>query len=217
MEEGSAMPYQRFNKLASEKRERLMEVAAQEFAHYGFEDASINRILEAAQMSKGAAYYYFEDKVDLFATVVGYCIERLKLVDLELDTAALTEESFWPTFAELHRLPLLRSYEQPWLFAALRAARRLSPTALKREPLATIGKQIVTSVMALVKRGQELGVIRTDIPDEIIFGWLQALDDASDRWLVAHWSQLDKEGIGKISDQTVDAMRRTMDPIGQSL
>jgi hypothetical protein len=41
-----------------------MEMAAQEFAAYGFDDASVNRILETVQMSKGAAYYYFEDKVD---------------------------------------------------------------------------------------------------------------------------------------------------------
>ncbi len=211
------MPFPRFHKLAPEKRERLLDVAAQEFARYGFEDASLNRILEGAQISKGAAYYYFEDKVDLFFTVVQYCNERLKLIDLEFDLAALTAETFWPTFAELHRQPLLRSFEQPWLFAAIRAAGRLSPTTLEREPLATLAKQIVNWVMAIVKRGQELDVVRTDLPDELIFAWLQALDDASDSWLIAHWGHLDHENIRSISDQTVDAMRRTLDPTGLSL
>ena len=64
------MPFARFGKLSPEKRERILEVAAQEFARHGYEDACINRILEQAEMSKGAAYYYFEDKVDLFCTVV---------------------------------------------------------------------------------------------------------------------------------------------------
>lgn len=210
------MPFPRFHKLAPEKREQLLDVAAQEFARCGFEDASLNRILEGAQMSKGAAYYYFEDKVDLFFTVVQYCTERLQLIDLELDLAALTAETFWPTFAELHRQPLLRSFEQPWLFAAIRAAGRLSPTTLEREPLATLAKQIVSWAMAIVKRGQELGVIRTDLPDELIFAWLQALDSASDSWLVAHWEHLDHEHIRGVSDQTVDAMRRVLDPTGLS-
>ncbi len=49
------MPFSRFYKLPPEKREGLLEVAAQEFVQHGFEDASINRILERAQMSKGAA------------------------------------------------------------------------------------------------------------------------------------------------------------------
>src|SRR5215470_10876280 len=175
-----SMPFPRFYKLPLEKRERLMEAAAREFAAYGFDDASVNRILETVQMSKGAAYYYFEDKVDLFFTVIQYCNERLKLFNLELDPAMLTEENFWPTFAELHRQPLLRSFEQPWLFATVRAAGRLSPATLEREPLATFAKQIAMWVMAIVKRGQELGIIRTDIPGEMIFAWLQALDDASD-------------------------------------
>ena len=189
-----------------------MEVAAQEFARYGFEDASINRILERAQMSKGATYYYFADKVDLFFTVVQYCNERLKLIDQEIDPATLTAETFWPTFAELHRQPLIRSFEQPWLFAAVNAARRLSPAALERGPLASFARQLIAWVMTIVKRGQELAVIRIDIPDELIFAWLQALDEASDQWLLAHWKDLDRASIAQVSDQTVDAMRRVLAP-----
>jgi AcrR family transcriptional regulator len=58
------MPFTRFEKLTQERRERVLDAAAQEFAAYGFEDSSINRILENANMSKGAAYYYFEDKAE---------------------------------------------------------------------------------------------------------------------------------------------------------
>ena len=204
------MPFPRYHKLEREKRERLMEVAAQEFARYGFEDASINRILEHAQMSKGATYYYFEDKVDLFFTVVQYCNERLQLIDQEIDPATLTAETFWPAFADLHRQPLIRSFEQPWLFAAVNSARRLSQAALEREPLASFARQLIAWVMSIVKRGQELGVIRTDIPGELIFAWLQALDEASDQWLLAHWKDLDRAAIAQVSDQTVDAMRRAL-------
>lgn len=206
------MPFPRFYKLESEKRERLMEVAAQEFARYGFEGASINRILERAQMSKGATYYYFEDKVDLFFTVVQYCNERLQLINQGIDPSALTVETFWPTFAELHRQPLLRSFEQPWLFAAVNAARRLAPESLEREPLASFAQQLKGWVMSIVKRGQALGVVRDDIPDELIFAWLQALDAAGDRWLLAHWEELDRDAIARVSDQTVDAMRRALMP-----
>ena len=207
------MPFARFYKLAQEKRERILDVAAREFATYGFEDASVNRILEHAQMSKGAAYYYFEDKVDLFCTVVQYCNEHLQLVNQEVDIAALGAEDFWPTFAELHRLPLLRSVEQPWLFAALRAAGSLSPAALKREPLATLAMQIKTWVLDIIKRGQQVGVIRTDLPDELIFEWLHGLDSASDQWLLSRWEQLDAAAIALVSDQTVDAMWRALVPL----
>jgi AcrR family transcriptional regulator len=203
------MPFARYSKLPIEKRERLMIAAAQEFAAYGFDAASVNRILETVQMSKGAAYYYFEDKVDLFFTVIQYCIERLEL-NLALDPATSTAETFWPTFAELRRQPLLNSFEQPWLFAAVRAAERLSPAALQREPLATFARQVRAYVMNILKRGQELGVIRTDLPDDLIFDWQQALDAASDHWLLAHWTELDRQAIADISNQTVDGMRRAL-------
>jgi AcrR family transcriptional regulator len=206
------MPYQRFNKLPVEKRTKLLDIAAQEFAKYGFEDASVNRILDQAHMSKGAAYYYFEDKVDLFCTVIQYAMERLKLIDTQFDVASLTPETFWPTFADLHRQPLLRSFEQPWLFASLRAAGRLSPSALEKEPLATIARQIVAYAMSFVVRGQQLGLIRKELPADLLFDWIAGLDNSSDTWLLARWEQLDRDAIASISDQTVDAMRRVLVP-----
>ena len=163
-------------------------------------------------MSKGAAYYYFEDKVDLFCATVQYAIERLKLIDVQFDTATLTPETFWPTFAELRRLPLLRSFEQPWLFGAVESAGRLSQEALQMEPLASIARQIVAYAMAFVTRGQQLGLIRKDLPDDLLFDLIAALDQASDNWLLARWEQLDREAIAEISDLTVDAMRRVLAP-----
>jgi len=207
------VPYARFEKLSLEKRERLLDIAAQEFGRYGFEDASVNRILERVQMSKGAAYYYFEDKADLFFTVVQHASERLKLIDLRVNVNELDEASYWTTFADVHRQPLLRSYEKPWLFASIRAAGHLSPAMLQREPLASLARQITSLAMSLLKRGQQLGLVRTDLTDDLLFAWIEALDSASDQWLIAHWEQLDRETIGQISDQTVDAMRRALAPL----
>lgn len=209
------MPYPRFNKLAVEKRTQLLESAAQEFARYGFADASVNRILDKAHMSKGAAYYYFEDKVDLFCTVIQYTMERLKLVDTQLDVATLTPETFWPTVATAHREPLLRSFEQPWLFAAIRAAGQLSSDARKQEPLATLAQHIVSYALSFVTRGQELGLIRSDVPVALLLDWMAALDHASDTWLLERWEQLDREAIANVSDQVVDAMRRVLAPVAE--
>ena len=191
---------------------RLLDVAAQEFAASGFADTSINRILERAGMSKGAAYYYFEDKADLFITVVRYCAGRLQLLDQAVDPAQLDAASFWPTFAALRRQPLLRAYEQPWLFGALKAAGRTLTEVGEQSALARFAAEFIGRVMLFVKRGQALGVIRRDLGDELVFGWLQALDRASDDWMLAHWGDLDPETIGRISDQTVEAMRRAVSP-----
>jgi hypothetical protein len=67
--------------------------------------------------------------------------------------------------------------------------------------------------VALVRRGQELGVIRRDLPVELITAWLDALDRAADDWLLAHWQELTVDDITRVSDATVEAMRRTAAPL----
>ena len=208
------MPHPRFYKLAEAKRLQILEVAAQEFAAAGFADASLNRILERAAMSKGAAYYYFEDKADLFVTVIGYCSEQLHLIAEEVDPAQLDAATFWPTFAELHRQPLLRSYAQPWLFGALKAAGRLPRELRERGPLAAFAARLTAYTLNLLHHGQSLGIIRTDLADELLFAWIEGLDSASDDWLLSHWKELDLAAIAHISDMTVEAMRRAIAPTG---
>src|SRR5258708_32607393 len=89
-------------------------------------------------MSKGAAYYYFADKADLFGAAVLYASERIHLADMAVDLAAPTAENLWPTFSELHRQPLLRSFEQPSPLAVIRDAGPLPPEQMEREALASL-------------------------------------------------------------------------------
>ena len=65
------MPTQTFFRLPEEKRERLMEAAWEEFMSVPFADASINRIVRAAQIPRGSFYQYFEGKEDLFFYLLG--------------------------------------------------------------------------------------------------------------------------------------------------
>jgi AcrR family transcriptional regulator len=60
------MPRPRFAKLPAVRQHALLEAAAQEFGARGYDDASINRILERAGVSKGAAYYYFDDTGEIW-------------------------------------------------------------------------------------------------------------------------------------------------------
>ena len=69
------VPRPRFAKLDPEKRRAILDAAMEEFASSGYERASYNRIIERAGVSKGAMYYYFDDKEDLFTTVVQQVME----------------------------------------------------------------------------------------------------------------------------------------------
>ncbi len=60
------MPKQTFYNLPEEKRKVVTSAAVDEFAEYGFEAASINRIVANGGISKGSFYQYFDDKMDVF-------------------------------------------------------------------------------------------------------------------------------------------------------
>lgn len=64
------MPKETFFNLPDDKRQMIEEVAIDEFASWGFDNASINRIVEACQIAKGSFYQYFEDKKDLYKHLI---------------------------------------------------------------------------------------------------------------------------------------------------
>jgi TetR/AcrR family transcriptional regulator len=59
-----------------EHNQALIEVALEAFIDKGYEQASINAILQAAGMSKGQFYYHFENKEDLYLALIGVLIEQ---------------------------------------------------------------------------------------------------------------------------------------------
>src|SRR5690606_7275086 len=65
----TAMPRPRFHKLSGDQQQAILGAALEEFASHGFNEASLNRIIDAAGISKGSMYYYFDGKEDLFAHV----------------------------------------------------------------------------------------------------------------------------------------------------
>lgn len=59
------MPTDRFYRLPETKKRLIREAATKEFARVPFEKASINQIIQNADISRGSFYTYFEDKQDV--------------------------------------------------------------------------------------------------------------------------------------------------------
>ena len=55
-----------FRNLPEEKRRRFLEAAWKEFTTCSYAEASINRIIQEAKISRGSFYQYFTGKHDLF-------------------------------------------------------------------------------------------------------------------------------------------------------
>lgn len=62
-----------------EKQQLIEDLSISEFAAFGYDKASINRIVDKCQIAKGSFYQYFEDKKDLFL----YLVKRINEKKLE--------------------------------------------------------------------------------------------------------------------------------------
>lgn len=72
------MPTERFYRLAKEKAETIRNAAIQEFKRVPPEEASINKIIQNAEISRGSFYTYFEDKYDLLKWLMGDFVENYR-------------------------------------------------------------------------------------------------------------------------------------------
>lgn len=64
------MPTQTFFNLPEEKQHRLTRAARDEFSRVPFDKASINQIVQAAGVSRGSFYQYFESKEDVLRYIL---------------------------------------------------------------------------------------------------------------------------------------------------
>lgn len=58
------------------KREAIIEAAFRRFAHFGVPKTTMNEISDDLGISKASLYYYFPDKLNLFAAVLQKIIEE---------------------------------------------------------------------------------------------------------------------------------------------
>jgi len=204
------MPRQRFERLKKEKRERILQTAAKAFAAAGFEQASMNQILDEAGISKGAAYYYFDDKADLYATTVHHYLTTL-VNTLDLSVEGLTADTFWPRLRELYLSQFRNSYEQPWVFGVIRSATHVSPELLASTDLAGFVTYFQDAIAALLQKGQELELVRTDLPQSLLIRLFMALDEAADQWFMANWDDLSPSEVESIAAQILETLKRLIE------
>ncbi len=185
--------------------------AAEEFAEKGFEASSINRIIQASGMSKGSVYYYFEDKADLFATVLERVTEKMMAEVGWPAIEIIGADEFWDAVLELtHHSVELAQRDEWWIrmalaFHSLRHEEKGGP-ALER--LRELGRGWW---QAIIRRGQTLGVIRTDLPQDLLVETAMGADEGGDHWMMSHWEEFTPQELKEIVDGRVDLLRDMLD------
>jgi AcrR family transcriptional regulator len=190
----------RFAALPPERQAQLLDPAETEFVAHGFEGASLNRILAAANMSKGQAYYYVTDKADLYRTVIERALRRFEhAIEAEFPSAGSADE-FWRHIARLFAR-LSEALRNDAKLAALARGVYEGPgaRAALAEPLARMRLQLDK----LITIGQSIGAVRADVPRTLLADTLFAAASAIDQWFARHWLDLSEQEALTLNEKAV--------------
>ncbi len=201
----------RFEKLDPDKQEEILAAAAEEFASRGFEAASLNRIAERAGTSKGALYYYFEDKADLLATTARQAVRRVLAATDFPPLESLTKEDYWERVREASRRSFESLEADTWYMRLLRAFWRLREEEAARNATAGLLDWSRNLTRMFLQRGQDLGTVRTDLPLELMLEMFLAADEAGDRWTIDHWEELEARERADLFNARLDFARDMLD------
>ena len=204
------MGHKRFDNLDSVKQEHLFAAAAEEFAERGYESASVNRILNAAGISKGSLYYYFEDKADLFTTLVERAIARMLAIAGGLSLDDLTAENYWDRLEQLVRKSSEFLSRHDWAAKLMRSFSRVRGISSSSALSSRVSSMAERWTADILTRGQQLGVVRDDLPIAFLAGICLALGEAGDRWLLEHWESLMPTERERLIAGEMDMFRRIL-------
>ncbi|MCB9597400.1 MAG: TetR/AcrR family transcriptional regulator [Sandaracinaceae bacterium] len=202
------MPLPRFDKLPPEKRRTILDAAASEFAQHGYDGASFNRIIAAAGISKGAMYYYFEDKGDAYGAVLDEMMDRVESA-MQGMPAPTDRESFWAILAEgLGRLEM-QFFEDPQIAALMRSLYSRGPGDLTYLRLIERSRGWIRQLLVV---GQSLGATRDDVPLDLLTEIVTAMMAALDQWFDRAMDTMPMEELLVLSPKSLELMRDLLEP-----
>lgn len=201
----------RFHKLSPAQQQAILESALDEFAAHGYRSASLNRIIDAAGISKGSMYYYFDGKEDLYVhvarTELGLLLDRAGPFPVP---AVRDPDAFWSSLEDYYlRLmgalaasPRLAALARDWLVATTTPAVHQAQKEMEQASLPWFEDVLIA--------GQRARAVRKDVPLGLLIAVVFAMGQAMDMWLVMQ--EPDAKALRKWVKLLLGMIRRALAP-----
>ncbi|MFT4087017.1 MAG: TetR/AcrR family transcriptional regulator [Gordonia sp. (in: high G+C Gram-positive bacteria)] len=158
------MPRVSDDRLAARRRE-ILDGARHCFAEYGYDGATVKRLEEATDLSRGAIFHHFKDKEALFLALAREDAERMA------DVAA--QEGL----VQVMRDMLTRPKDFDWLGTRLEIVRKIRSDPGFREAWAGHTADLEAVTLARLERKRKDGTLRHDVPTEVLVTYLDVVLD----------------------------------------
>lgn len=155
-------------------RERLLQAGFREVYRTGFQSASVDTILAATNVTKGALYYHFDSKEDLGHAIVDEIIAKLTvdkwLIPLERSKNPID------TLIAIVRATSVRTEDVNGGCPLVNLAQEMSPLDENfRKRLERIFREWQEGIAMALRRGQAQGMVRRDLIPRETAGFLIAM------------------------------------------
>ena len=189
------MPKVSQHQLAARRRE-ILSAARTCFARHGYEGATVRRLEQETGLSRGAIFHHFRDKESLFLAVAAD------------DAATMVETVGRDGLVQVMR-DLLAGAAAPetagWLGSQLEVSRRLRTDPEFAARWAAHSGAITTATGERLARQRASGVLRDDVPLDVLTRFLELAYDG----LVLHLAMGRRsDDLGPVLDLVEEAVRR---------
>jgi AcrR family transcriptional regulator len=161
------------------KRQEIIEAAQRQVYTKGYDQMSIQDILDELHISKGAFYHYFDSKGELLETL----IDRMRL-DVEPIILPIIDDPNLPTLEKLHRffdvVGRWKTARKDYLLSLLRVWYADENALMRQKSTASVLKWFAPLLAGVIREGAQEGVLKTAFPDqaaEIVIGLMQSLGE----------------------------------------
>lgn len=205
------MPRPRFHKLPPDQQRAILRAALDEFATHGFSAASLNRIIDAAGISKGSMYYYFDGKEELYAHVARVELGRLfESAGPFPVPSARDPDAFWSTLEDYYRRIMVALAASPKLAALARDWLVASGNPMLQQAQKEMEGALVPWFEQTLAGGQRARAVRKDVPARLLIAVVFGMGQAMDAWLLTQ--DLENVNVRKLVRMFIGLIRRTLAP-----
>ncbi|MGE4297412.1 MAG: TetR/AcrR family transcriptional regulator [Desulfovibrionaceae bacterium] len=181
-----------FLRLDPDKRERVVAVAAEEFAQHGFAGASVNRIVDRLGIAKGSLFKYFGTKEGLFRFVFGQAVGVFK-ARLKKVRAASEDQDFFARLRQSLEEGVRFIADHPVVYRIYLKMLFQENFPLREMLLEQVRLYSADYLTPLVEQGKARGDLRPEVDTAAAVFVLDAL---MDRFLQAHAVRFMDAGLG---------------------
>lgn len=170
------MPLNRFLNLPHEDKERVLQIAKKQFSHHGYDAMSLNLLLKELDISKGQFYYWFEDKADLFFTVLKQGIDALQQ-RLNDHGMPKSKSKYWEHMRNSRLISEMLWKEKDFVEIGQIIYRQIPQNHPLYERLQECGAPLREHFCDGIQLGQTWGFVRTDLSASALYDLTDGLSD----------------------------------------